>query len=259
MPVLVNDPDRDWEVLGREDPYYAVLSDDRYRAGRLSPEAVAEFFESGEEYVRTILEIVDAQLVPGFAPSRALDFGCGVGRLLIPLARRCDVATGVDVAEAMLAEARRNCAARGIENVHLVRGDDRLAGAAGSYDFVHSYIVFQHIPVRRGERITRELVARLAPGGVGVLHYTYRHAHGTGRRLLGWMRARVPLANAALNLAKGRSPAAPVMQGNEYSVTRLIDTLAAAGCGHVYARFSDHQGVRGVMLFFQKADVPRFL
>ena len=106
MPI--NNSDRDWELFGKTDPYYAVLTAPEFH-GQLSAAARAKFFGLGEEHIETMLSIIRERLDPAFAPRHALDFGCGVGRLLIPLGRRCDEVTGVDISSSMLAEARRNC------------------------------------------------------------------------------------------------------------------------------------------------------
>jgi len=258
MARLTNDSDRDWEQLGQTQPYFAVLTAPQYR-GDLSAADREEFFRSGEEHVARILSIIRSRLDPAFAPARALDFGCGVGRVLIPLAQRCRDVTGVDVSPAMLAEARRNCDAAGALNVKLLPSDDALSAVEGEFDLVHSYIVLQHVAVQRGEHIVRELAARLAQGGVGVFHVTYARAVTPPiRRLLYWARTRVPGAHWALNLALGRPSRSPLMQSNRYSVTRLLDLLLRQGCAEVHVRFSDHQGYRGALLFARKGPVEVF-
>ena len=114
-----------------------------------------------------------ARLGADFQPRRVLDFGCGVGRLVLPLSRLCEEVVGVDVAEAMLSEAAANCRQAGATNVRLIRGDDRLSGVTGPFDFIHSFIVFQHVPVQRGLVLLERLLDLLAPDGVGALHFTY--------------------------------------------------------------------------------------
>jgi SAM-dependent methyltransferase len=253
MGPLTNDSDRDWERFGQTDPYFAVLSDPEYH-GQLSTEARAAFFRSGEVHLERLLSIVRGRLDAAFRPQRALDFGCGVGRILIPLATRCREVTGVDVSPAMLAEARRNCDASGASHVRLRLSDDDLSALDGEFDLVHSYIVLQHVPVERGERIVRALASRLAAGGIGIFHVTYaRAASSRLARILYWARTRIPGAHWALNLALGRSGRAPLMQNNLYSVTRLLDMLWRAGCEEVHVRFTDHQGNRGVLLFARRA------
>jgi len=256
MALLTDDSDQDWERLARTDPYYAVLTEPKYH-GELSESDRAEFFRTGEAHVSEMLSIIRSRLDPVFAPARALDFGCGVGRLLIPLAARCREVTGVDVSPAMLDEARRNCEAAGVSNVRLIRGDDKLSGIEGEFDLVHSYIVLQHIPVRRGERLVRELAERLAPNGVGVFHVTYSRPPAPAlRRLLYWARTRLPAAHWALNIARGRPASTPIMQVNRYSVTRLLDILSSTGCAEVHVRFTNHDGYRGVLLFARKNSGP---
>lgn len=250
--MLRNDSDRDWEKLGASDPYWAVLTDEGFHKGRLTPEAIARFFDEGERDVARVFSAITRSIAADFKPARALDFGCGVGRLVIPLSRRCGEVVGVDVSEAMLAEARRNAGRAGVTNATFVRGDDSLSQVAGKFDFVHSYIVLQHIPVPRGEAITRRLLELLEPGGVGALHFTYATGLSAKSRILLWARVHVPLANPALNVLLRRSPSHPVMQLNEYSVGRLLGILQDAGCVDVHGMLTDHQGNRGAMLLFQK-------
>jgi 2-polyprenyl-3-methyl-5-hydroxy-6-metoxy-1,4-benzoquinol methylase len=255
---LANNTDQAWERFGRTDPYFAVLTAPEYH-GELSATDRAKFFHSGEVHIDEIFSIIRDRLDPSFSPSRALDFGCGVGRLLLPLAARCQQVTGVDVSPSMLAEARRNCDAAGATRVRLVKGDDRLSELDGPFDFVHSYIVLQHIPVERGENLVRILASKLSPNGVGMFHATY--TAGTMRglaRLTYWARLNVPAANAIVNLLRGRSIHAPIMQMNKYSVTRLLDILYSEGCGEVHVRFSDHGGPRGVLLFARKSNARVF-
>ena len=256
MPL--NNADRDWEKFGKTDPYYAVLTEAEYH-GTPTGSGRAKFFESGERHIEEMFTIIRSRLDPVFAPSRALDFGCGVGRLLIPLAARCPQVVGMDVSPSMLAEAQRNCDGAGARNVDLVRADDELSTLHGGFDFIHSYIVLQHIPTTRGEALIRKLAQRLRAGGVAMFHITY--ASGLKRRNSAayWARLHVPGANALLNLVHGRAPNAPIMQMNSYSATRVLDILRSEGCHEVHVRFSDHGGARGLLLFARKGDEAIFI
>jgi ubiquinone/menaquinone biosynthesis C-methylase UbiE len=250
--MLRNDSDRDWETLGATDPYWAVITEASYHAPSLTPENMARFFASGERDIAALFAAIEKYVTPGFAPSRALDFGCGVGRLVIPMAGRCGHVTGVDISDAMLAEARRNAALRHIDNVSFVKSDDMLSQVGGFFSFVHSYIVLQHVPVRRGERMTKKLLELLSPGGVGALHYTYETRLPVRSQAVLWARTRVPFADAALNLIRHRKRSHAIMQLNEYSLNRLFSIIQDAGCDKVHAMLTDHGGPRGAMLLFQK-------
>src|SRR5712671_2277027 len=170
--AIINNSDKDWERFGKTDPYFAVLTAPEFH-GQLSDTERTKFFASGASHIDTIFSIIRERLDSSFAPTRALDFGCGVGRLVLPLAERCGEVTGVDVSPSMLAEARRNCDAAGAKGVQLVLSDDNLSAVSGSFDFIHTYIVLQHIPVARGESLVRKLAAKLAPGGIAMFHAPY--------------------------------------------------------------------------------------
>src|SRR3954452_21332249 len=176
--------DRAWEELGRAQPYSAILD----HSSR------ADFFASGADHVAGILQIIHERIVADYQPVCALDFGCGVGRVLIPLARVCDEVVGVDVSAAMLSEARRNCDELGLASVELESTLDGLAGDR-RFDLVHTYIVLQHVPRRRGMEIISRLVDLVVVGGVGVLHVQYARDASPLRKGLNWARRYVPGAN----------------------------------------------------------------
>jgi SAM-dependent methyltransferase len=253
--------DRDWEWYGAKDPYYGVLSDPKFHAAGLNGELRQEFFASGEEYVESLSDLVERFTGSGLRPQRALDFGCGVGRVLIPLARRAGEAVGVDVSRSMLAEARRNCEDAGVRNVHFARSDDSLGELPGTFDFIHSFIVFQHIPVSRGEALTRSLLRLLRDGGVGALHYTYHVRKTRALRAYLWAKARIPAIQPVVNAVRGRPVATGAIQMNEYSLSRLMLILHEAGCHEIHSRATLHGGdganpSRGVMLVFRKRALP---
>jgi SAM-dependent methyltransferase len=278
---MPTDTDREWERWGAEDPYYSVLTHSRFRKANLTQEARDEFFASGRVHVDHLMLMCRTWCDASFMPARILDFGCGVGRLLPPLAEIAAHVTGVDVSEAMLAEAERNCAA--LPNVALVRSDDTLSTVTSTFDLIHSAIVFQHIPARRGTQLFGRLLERLAPGGVGAIQVTYaKTIYGTTLGLppivvpspavatpkrAGWRRAigqLVPVrhdedlrkTSAAVD-TKAATPAAdpaadPEMQMNSYHLNLLLFQLQAAGISALHLEFTDHGGELGVFLYFKK-------
>jgi len=254
--VSMTRSDRDWERFARSDPYWAVVTDPRFTRGRLNQDGLRSFFEAGARHIDVIFDAIHRFVQPGFAPERALDFGCGVGRLTVPLARRARQVVAVDVSETMLREARANCAARGLANVAFRLSDDRLSAVTEEFNLVHSFIVLQHIPCRRGERLFRALVARLADGGVGVIHVTYSKeppapSRSFGGRLLGWARGcgrGVRALARGLGLHAGR----PLMQMNDYHLNPLFLQLQGAGVRRVHVEYTDHGGCYGVILMFRK-------
>src|SRR5579859_5974028 len=113
--------DAHWRKIGETDPYFGVLDHPKYHLDNLTDDVRAEFFASGVYHVKHISQIIREHIAPQFQPARVLDFGCGVGRLVIPFSEWATVVTGVDVSEAMLNEARHNCNSRNISNVTFVK------------------------------------------------------------------------------------------------------------------------------------------
>jgi len=167
------DTDNDWKRVAEDDPFWGVLSRDQFRKEAMSEERLAEFMETGEQFIGDIFGLVKAHVSKDFEPKRALDFGCGVGRLLVPIARRVREAVGVDVAPAMLELAAKQVRAAGLDNVTLLPSDDDLAQVDGLFDFVNCYIVLQHIPPERGYRLIDAMIERMAIGAVASLQVTY--------------------------------------------------------------------------------------
>ena len=78
---IVDHSDRTWEKIARSDPYYGVLTADRFRSGQLNDDSMAEFFRSGEEHIAHTVAMAETHLGLQIGNKRALDFGCGAGRL----------------------------------------------------------------------------------------------------------------------------------------------------------------------------------
>ena len=118
--VVLKDIDTEWEKIGSSEPYWGVITDEKYKRKNLTPDLKQEFFNSGYDYIEEIFNIISSHLDPNFTPSLGIDFGCGVGRVAIPLSKRCKQVIGVDVSKSMLDEAKRNCVSFNTTNVEFV-------------------------------------------------------------------------------------------------------------------------------------------
>lgn len=255
--------DIEWEKWGRQDPYFGVITWDMFRSGKIDEQALTAFFESGQMHVDYVLRSCRHYFDPAFSPRRVLDFGCGVGRLLIPFAAKSEQVVGVDVSPSMLAEARRNCEARAIGNVVLAGSDDELSQVEGQFDLVHSAIVLQHIQIPRGRVIFRRLLKLMAPGGAAALHLTFGKAYHP--ETFGQPPVSEPFqASAVGSLSKlfRKAPAAgteatapdgdPVMLMNAYNLSEIAFLMQTAGIAQFHSEFTDHGGELGVFLYFRR-------
>ena len=134
----------DWNQRALEDPHYYVAF------GRRDQDD-AEFFATAADVLRGLRAEVRHLRSPGqpFPPNlKALEIGCGPGRIMRPLSADFAEIHGIDVSDEMIRLAREKL--RGIPNAHVyhTRTSDLSLFPAESFDFVYSYAVFQHIPSR---------------------------------------------------------------------------------------------------------------
>ena len=251
MPFL-SDTDRDWETWGKTDAYYSVLSFPQFHKDVLDDSALKEFFRSGDRHVEHVLSVLRQRFQANFEPSRILDYGCGVGRLVIPFAKSSNRVTGVDISPTMLEKAAQNAAAQGTGNIDFLLASDLSSIAPESFDLIHSFIVFQHIYPSRGETILRELLQKLKPGGLGAIHLTFHRDASLARRLVSSVRRRSMFAHRLANVLQGRSWSEPAIHMNPYSLNRIFALLYKAGCGMIFTEFSYHGDFLGAMIYFEK-------
>jgi len=133
---------KDWDARARENAEHYIATGAKEWDER-------NFFRSGE--INVANEVMpEMHRICGGARSpldlRALEIGCGVGRMTRMLSRIFGSVTSVDVSPEMIGRAKVNLA--GFDNVSLLLGDGAtLPGVADqSHDFAFSFIVFQHIP-----------------------------------------------------------------------------------------------------------------
>ena len=150
-----------------------MLSDPSKKGNRWN---LDEFLESGQQEIRQILKYLTTLGVPP-KRSRALDFGCGVGRLSQALGDHFGQVIGIDIAPNMVEYARR-INRHGDRVQYFVNPAPNLAPfETSSFDFVYSSLVLQHLHPHLQEQYISDLVRLLADDGVLVfqlIHPTRR-------------------------------------------------------------------------------------
>ncbi len=131
----------DWNQRAREDAHYYVAFGRRNQDG-------SEFFDTADEQVRGLERELKRLPPMHWRSRRALEVGCGPGRLMRPLSRHFGEIHGVDISDEMVGLARANLAGIPHAHAHYAPNSDLAAFADLSFDFVYSYAVFQHIPSR---------------------------------------------------------------------------------------------------------------
>lgn len=174
--MKLEDLQKEWDLLGQKDPLWAVLSHADKAGNRWD---LNEFLATGREEIRVILSRM-RNLGLETGRYRALDFGCGVGRLSQALCEPFREVTGIDIAASMIAEAGR-INRFGARCRYLVNtaGDLGLL-QDGQFDFVLSRIVLQHMNPGLSRRYIQEFFRVLAAGGVAVFQLPSHRAQPAG-------------------------------------------------------------------------------
>jgi 2-polyprenyl-3-methyl-5-hydroxy-6-metoxy-1,4-benzoquinol methylase len=169
----------DWDTLAKRDALWAILTDGDKAGGGWD---VAEFFETGEIEMATVMGYLGEVGCSPDTAGAALDFGCGVGRLTQAMARRFAASVGVDISEEMIRRAETLNQYAHCDYMTSVA--ERLLFADESFAFVYSNIVLQHMPRRLAMGYLREFVRVLEPGGVLVFGVQDSYAaNGTASRV----------------------------------------------------------------------------
>ncbi|MDH3611074.1 MAG: class I SAM-dependent methyltransferase [Nitrosopumilus sp.] len=139
--MSIKDLQRDWEDMAELDPLWAIISvpEKQYKKWDIE-----EFFKTGEIEIERLFTIINKLGNPKNY-HRALDFGCGVGRLTRALSKKFEESIGVDISSKMISLANEmnssyvNCKFQLNENSNLKIFENDY------FDLIYSIIVLQHI------------------------------------------------------------------------------------------------------------------
>jgi SAM-dependent methyltransferase len=134
---------RDWDARAKENARHYVATGERDWKDD-------DFFRSGAESVRLYVGDHLDDICNGRDPAslKALEIGCGAGRMTLPLSRLFGHVDAVDVSAEMIAQARKALHRCTNVGLYLNNGADLSMFPDERFDFAISVIVFQHIPRR---------------------------------------------------------------------------------------------------------------
>lgn len=162
--MSLQDTQNHWNQLGKDDPFWAVLTDPAKQGGRWDP---AEFFQTGIDEIAEVFKDV-ARLNASIQLTKALDFGCGVGRLCQALALHFSEVHGVDISPSMIEHANRFNQHGNKCHYHLNVRPDLILFPDHEFDFVYSVIALQHIETQYQREYLAEFFRVLKPNGIAV-------------------------------------------------------------------------------------------
>lgn len=243
-----------WDQFARQDPYWAVLTDSRYRQdkqGKLDEEARAAFFASGESHIRRMLSVLAAHF--GFElgdEDCCADFGSGVGRLLIPMARRCRRAIGFDISPTMRMLCLENALEHGVAHIECFPGLPHSRLESTTFNWVNSYIVLQHMDTETGYQALDRLLRKVDPGGAISLHFPIFKDKRAAEYITGSLKYFTVDQEGVRTIV----PSKPfykrdAMMMNDYDATRIYMILHENGFDRVLTEHEDQEGMHGLIFY----------
>jgi len=182
-----------WDVFGKDDPMFAILSDLEKRRGRWDRQ---EFFESGRAEIRAVMDYLSSvELQPG--NSLALDFGCGIGRLTQALTHYFTRCIGVDIAPSMISLANEHDTRESSCEYVLNENADLRIFDDNHFDFIYCSKVLQHMEPAYSADYISEFLRVLKPSGALVFQLPSERLHvgysnRAGKALRGALRWSIP-------------------------------------------------------------------
>lgn len=170
---------KNWTLLGNEDPMWAILTNPAKKGNRWTED---EFFETGKMEIKQMLESCTQWGAVSYG--RALDFGCGVGRLTQALAEHFESVDGVDISGSMINNAQKLNRFPDRVVYHLNTRENLSLLPSNQYDFICSLIVLQHMPAVLQRNYISDFFRLLKLGGVA--YFQAIHTRGWRNLVLDW-------------------------------------------------------------------------
>ncbi len=155
---------------------YSKMQKELYSDPRVSAEAVVGNYDWHENFpyeTNLLYRHADVRLpiFGGAKPARALDIGCGPGRMVSRMQPYFQQVDGVDISAPLIKIAREK---HPNGEFFETSGSDLGAAPTASYDFVYSTIALQHIAVNSiRKKIFNDVRRVLKPGGKFTLQLAY--------------------------------------------------------------------------------------
>jgi SAM-dependent methyltransferase len=226
---------RNWNAFAADDAMWSILTWADKRGNRWQPD---EFFATGQSEIADVLSRARA-FHPGLATGRALDFGCGVGRLSRALAAEFEEVHGVDLAANMI-EAARRFDPDGAVTFHVNETSGLELFPDEHFDLIYSSITLQHMSPDLMRGYLAEFARVLRRGGVLVFQLPEvprrrpnpnRIVHFVGRT-----------SSRVLHSLKTMLSRRPTMDMHGMSRTEVAAILQCHGCAEPRAESSTLAG-----------------
>jgi ubiquinone/menaquinone biosynthesis C-methylase UbiE len=201
---------------------------------------IRDFMKTGEEDINNLINDIEKYNI---TKEKALDFGCGVGRLTIPLSNYFGEVYGVDIAESMVKKAKENDT-EGKCKLLVNTKRDLSIFPDNHFDLIYSNITLQHMPIKYSKNYIREFIRIVKPDGIVVF---FMPDHRANRNILKIIKSKIKRILKQLFIEK---------KWNVYYFrkNKLIKFLNKSGADVIDIKLKPHggPGVIGYNYYFKK-------
>ena len=165
-----------WGAYGEGETYWSVVTDNAYTEENLTQQALDTFYGSGAATLRQIeMTLRRCGEWGDFRQKLCMEYGCGVGRVTMHLARVFKHVTGMDISTGHLAKAKNYSQKLNLTNIDFQRvGKLTDLEVLSGFDFIFSVIVLQHNPPPIMAQILAHIFKLLKPGGIAMFQLPVR-------------------------------------------------------------------------------------
>jgi ubiquinone/menaquinone biosynthesis C-methylase UbiE len=168
MERCIKEIRKNWEEFARADPLWSILPIPEKKGNRWK---IEELYHTGIVEIDSIMRYIK-ELKLDIEFKRAMDFGCGVGRLTQALCNYFELCAGVDISLRMLQIANQNNKNKGRCIYILNCAPDLKIFKDEIFDFIYSNIVFQHLPPRLTFGYIKEFLRTVKKNGIIIFQIT---------------------------------------------------------------------------------------
>jgi SAM-dependent methyltransferase len=158
-----------WTYFGKTEPYWSVLTHDKFRKGNLNENSIEEFYRSGEKTINEFEKILNTYQST-FNDKIVFEFGCGVGRLVKPISKFCKKIYGLDISQPHLDIAKIMIP----EAEFFLVDNYKMLPTNICPDIIYSVMALQHNRPRLMRICIFLLLKSLKNGGIALLHIPYK-------------------------------------------------------------------------------------
>ncbi|MDB5974301.1 MAG: methyltransferase type 12 [Nevskia sp.] len=156
-----------WEHLGITGAHNSVLTDPQFLPENLA-ESIDRFWASGVSEAEILKKTLARHGYAQITDKICVEYGCGVGRVTVPLAKACRHVHAYDISKAHLSLAETRASSEATNNVTFHLCSENLAEPLQKCDIFYSRLVFQHNPPPIIKLLIQQSLRSLRPKGIAV-------------------------------------------------------------------------------------------